>query len=90
MISNIANLVAEYVAAKAASDLAAKNVDRLKKIIKETGMETLLGDHAVLVVGLSERTTLDSALVKHFLTQDQILQASKTSQIESIRIKVTA
>jgi len=58
--------------------------------IKATGRETIEGDTFDVVVGLSERTTLDQAKVKALLTPAQIADCTKTATIETLRVKAHA
>ena len=80
-------LADRYTAKKAQSDLIAKELDVLKKEIKAEGRDVLEGDHCTVTLSLSERITLDTKLVTQFLTATQIAACTKTSLIETIRIK---
>lgn len=100
---NMSNLplADRYAAAKGALDAAQKAVDELKaKIkaeIKATGIPRLEGASYVLEgafyvveVGLSERATLDSKLVKEMLSAEQVAACTKVSMVETVRIKPMA
>lgn len=100
---NMSNLplADRYAAAKGALDAAQKAVDELKaKIkaeIKATGIPRLEGASYVLEgafyvveVGLSERATLDSKLVKDMLSAEQVAACTKVSMVETVRIKPMA
>ena len=81
------NLADMYALAKAELDAAEARVADLKKQINALGVETLEGDHCTIVVDLSERTTVDSKAVRLILTDDQFKSVSKTTLVQSVRIK---
>ena len=83
-------LADRYAAAKGALDAAQQAVDALKAEIKAAGVARMEGAFYVVEVGLSERSTLDSKLAKTFLTEAQIDAATKTTMVETIRIKPMA
>ena len=62
-------------------------LDECKAEIKATGREEIVGTRAVVTLGLSERTTIANKLLKEILTAEQIEACSKTSLIETIRVK---
>jgi hypothetical protein len=62
-------------------------LNRVKAEIKATGMETIVGEHAIVVVSLSERSTLDTKAAKEFLTADQIAACTKVTLVETLRVK---
>jgi hypothetical protein len=89
---NVSNLplADRYAAAKGALDAAQKAVDELKAEIKATGIPRLEGAFYVVEVGLSERATLDSKLVKEMLSAEQVAACTKVSMVETVRIKPMA
>ena len=89
---NVSNLplADRYAAAKGALDAAQKAVDALKAEIKETGVARLEGAFYVVEVGLSERASLDTKLVKAILTDEQSTACTKVTTVETIRIKPMA
>jgi hypothetical protein len=80
-------LADRYAAAKNAADAANKALDALKAEIKAMGVETLVGVTCDLTLTLSEQMRLDQALVKNFLTDDEISLCKKPVLVETIRIK---
>jgi hypothetical protein len=84
--SNLA-LADRYVALKAEADRIAKLLDAAKAEIKAVGTEIVIGDLADVTVSLSERNTIDSALVKQILTVEQLKSVTKVTLVETIRIK---
>ena len=81
------NLADRYSDLKAQIEALTLQLDAVKKEIKATGVEQIIGDRAIVTVGLSERTTLDSKLVKALLTPEQVVACSKTALIETIYVK---
>ena len=65
-------------------------LDETKAAIKATGRDEIVGELALVTVGLSERVALDQKLVKAILTSAQIAECSKTTLVETIRVKSTA
>lgn len=89
MNANDFTLADRYALAKDALDAAEKLVKELRKEILATGAEMIHGEMASVVVSLSERNSLDANMAKSFLTADQITQCTKTSLVETLRIKPT-
>jgi ParB-like chromosome segregation protein Spo0J len=87
MTSNFTALADRY----ADLDAEIKGLERLKKEladeIKALGREEIVGTRAVVTLALSERSTLDTKLVREILTEAQIETCTKVSMIETIRIK---
>lgn len=85
--SNLAALADRY----ADIDAEIKGLERLKKEladeIKALGREEIVGTRAVVTLGLSERATLDTKLVREILTDEQAAACTKISMIETIRVK---
>jgi hypothetical protein len=80
-------LADRYAAAKIAAEAANKALEELKTEIKQMGVETLVGVTCDLKLCLSEQMRLDSALLKNFLTDDEINLCKKPVLIETIRVK---
>jgi hypothetical protein len=76
-----------YAAAKAEADRISKTLEKLRAEILATGVEEIVGNHAIVVVSLSERTSFDSKTAKAYLTADQIADCSKVALVETLRIK---
>jgi hypothetical protein len=83
-LSNTAPLVAAYIAAKAAEDAAAAAVKAARDAIIATGCDLLQGDHADIIVSLTERVAVDTAAVKKLLGD---ATPTKASEVTTLRIK---
>lgn len=81
------SLADRFAILKADADVIAKALDAVKAEIKATGLETLVGDMAIVTVALSERSTLDTKAAKAFLTDEQIASCTKTTLVETLRVK---
>jgi hypothetical protein len=85
--ANLAALADRY------ADIAAeiKGLESLKKEladeIKALGLEEIVGDRAIVTLSLSERSTLDTKLVREILTDEQAAACTKVALIETIRVK---
>lgn len=86
-MTNLSTLADRYADLKAELEGIQRLLDECKAEIKATGREEIVGTRAVVTLGLSERTTIDNKLVKEILTAEQIEACSKTSLIETIRVK---
>jgi len=86
-MTNIATLADRY----ADLDAEIKGLQRLqaelKAEIKSLGREEIVGERAIVSLGLSERSTLDTKLVRELLTEEQVEACTKVSLIETIRVK---
>jgi enamine deaminase RidA (YjgF/YER057c/UK114 family) len=80
-------LADQYAAAKAAADAAVEALDALKAQIKAAGLERHIGVTCDVVLALSEQKRVDNALLKQFLTEDQIEACKKPVLVERITIK---
>jgi hypothetical protein len=67
------------------AELAKKEADIKAKLLA-TGLIAMEGYAYRAVVVTVDRTTLDTAIVKGFLTPVQITKASKTTPVTSIRV----
>ena len=81
------NLADRYAALKNEIDALTAELNKVKGEIKATGMETIVGNMAIVTVGLSERSTLDPKAVKEILTADQIAACTKVTLVETLRVK---
>ena len=81
------SLADRYAAAKAAADAATAALDALKAEVKAFGAENIVGVTCDLKLTLSEQMRLDQALLKSFLTDDQINACKKPILVETIRVK---
>lgn len=86
-MSNLAALADRYADLKAELEGIQRLLDECKAEIKATGRDEIVGNRAVVSVGLSERTTLDPKLVKEILTNEQVTACSKVTLVETIRVK---
>jgi len=86
-IDMTASLADRYAILKAEIDTLTKELDKVKTEIKATGLETLEGDRAIVVVSLSERSTLDTKAAKALLTDEQIEACTKVTLVETLRVK---
>jgi len=80
-------LADRYAILKSDIDMLTEELNRVKAEIKATGMETIVGESAVVVVALSERSTLDTKAAKEFLTKEQIEACTKVTLVETLRVK---
>jgi len=80
-------LADRYAILKSDIDMLTKELDRVKAEIKATGMETIVGENAIVVVSLSERSTLDTKAAKALLTEEQITACTKVTLVETLRVK---
>lgn len=81
------NLADRYAALKNEIDALTAELNKVKGEIKATGMETIVGDMAIVTIALSERSTLDPKAVKEILTADQIAACTKVTLVETLRVK---
>lgn len=58
----------------------------LKEQLIDTRLPSIDGDLFRATVSTSERITLDSNMVKTFLTPAQIIQCQKTSEVTTVRV----
>ena len=83
-------LADRYAILKGDIDALTKELEKVKAAIKATGQETIVGDRAIVVVSLSERTTFDSKAAKALLTEEQIASCEKVTLVETLRVKAKA
>lgn len=81
------NLADKYQAIKLEIEALKRLLDEVKTEIKATGLETIEGTNAIVTVGLSERAALDQKLVKELLSAEDLALCTKTTLIETIRVK---
>jgi hypothetical protein len=84
---NTLSLADRYAILKADIDALTKQLDAVKVEIIASGVETLIGEQAIVVVSLSERATLDTKAAKEFLTPEQVTACTKTSLVTTLRVK---
>lgn len=81
------NIADRYASLKFQIEALEQELSGVKTEIKALGQEQIEGDNVIVTLSLSERNVLDTAAVKKFLTEAQIKDCTKTSLIETIRIK---
>ena len=86
-MDNLATLADRYADIKAEIEGLTRLLDECKAEIKAAGCEEIIGSRAVVTLSLSERTSLDTKLVKEILTDEQVAACSKTTLVETIRVK---
>ena len=89
MTTNYTHLADLYAVAKAEAEAVQKRLADLRAAILATGRETLVGDVYTVTVTLSERETLDSKAVREILTAKQLEAVTKTTEVETIRVKAS-
>lgn len=89
-MSNFATLADRYGSLKAEIEALERQLDAVKKEIKDSGVEEIAGAVYTVTVGLSERSALDQKKVKAILTPAQIAEVSTTTLITTLRVKATA
>jgi hypothetical protein len=80
-------LADRYAAANEAVKAAEEILKALKAEINALGQPELVGDYAIVTLGLSERSNFDAATAKGFLSADQIVACTKTALVSTIRVK---
>jgi hypothetical protein len=86
-MSNHSALADRYAFIKSEIEALNKELEKVRFEIKQTGVERLVGERAIVEIGLSERSTLDTKAAKEFLTADQIAACTKVTLVETLRIK---
>ena len=89
MGSNFNNLPAadRYAILKVEIEALTKELDTVKAEIKATGRDIVEGVNAIVTVSLSERSALDAKAAKAYLTPEQVIACTKTSLVETLRVK---
>ncbi len=82
-----ASLADRFALLKAEIDALTKEFDAVKAEIKATGLETIVGERAIVTVSLSERRTFDTKAAKALLTEEQVEACTKVLLIETLRDK---
>ena len=82
-----AYLADRFAILKQEIDALTKEFEAVKAEIKATGLETIEGDYATVIVSLSERSTLDTKAVKELLTAEQVAACTKVTLITTLRDK---
>jgi len=81
------NIADRYAALKFQIEALEQELSGIKTEIKALGQEQIEGDNVIVTLSLSERNSLDTTAVKKLLTEAQIKDCTKTSLVETIRIK---
>lgn len=81
------SLADRFAILKQEIDALTKEFDAVKDEIKATGLETIVGENAIVTVSLSERASLDTKAVKELLTAEQIAACTKVTLITTLRDK---
>jgi len=89
-MSNIAALADRYADIKAEIEGLTRLLDEVKAEIKAAGREEIVGTRAVVTLGLSERNSLDTKLVRELLTAEQVAACTKVTLVETIRVKAVS
>ena len=82
--------VDQYAVAAAQLKAAQKTVDDLKAKILALGAAEITGDKFALKISTYETSRLDTAMVKGWLTEAQIAEATKTSTANRITVDARA
>ena len=82
--------VDQYAVAAAQLKAAQKTVDDLKAKILAIGEAKIAGDKFALKISTYDTTRLDTAMVKGWLTDAQIAEATKTSTANRITVAARA
>jgi len=86
-MTNQAALADRYADIKAEIEGLTRLLEETKSEIKAAGREEIVGTRAIVTLGLSERNSLDTKLVRELLTADQIAACTKVTLVETIRVK---
>ena len=81
------NLADRYAILKAESDRINAELDLVKGEIRALGREVIEGTHVLVTLSLSERRSFDAKLAAQYLTTEQVAACTRTTQVETIRIK---
>jgi hypothetical protein len=82
--------VDQYAVAAAQLKAAQKTVDDLKAKILALGAAEIAGDKFALKISTYEMSRLDTAMVKGWLTEAQVAEATKTSTANRITVAARA
>lgn len=82
--------VDEYAVAVAQLEVAKAKVDALKVKLVALGAEQVEGKRFTVKVSTFEQTRLDMPVVRSYLTEQQLLAASKTIMVTTLRVKARA
>ena len=86
-MTNLIALADRYADIKAEIEGLTRLLDEVKCEIKAAGREEIVGTRAIVTLGLSERNSLDTKLVRELLTVEQVAACTKTALVETIRVK---
>jgi len=86
-MTNFSTLADEYANLKAQIEAQEAQLKKLRAKILATGQEFVVGERSIVQVSLSERNSLDTAGVKQLLTAEQVVALTKTTVIETLKVK---
>lgn len=86
-MSNIAALADRYADIKAEIEGLERLLKSIKDEIKAEGRQEIVGTRAIVTLSLSERNSLDTSAARKFLTDDEIKFCTKTTLVETVRVK---
>ena len=86
-MTNLTALADRYADIKAEIEGLTRLLDEVKSEIKAAGREEIVGTRAIVTLGLSERNSLDTKLVRELLTAEQVAACTKITMVETIRVK---
>jgi ParB-like chromosome segregation protein Spo0J len=86
-MTNLVALADRYADIKAEIEGLNRLLDEVKSEIKAAGREEIVGTRAIVTLGLSERNSLDTKLVRELLTAEQVAACTKIALVETIRVK---
>lgn len=86
-MTNLIALADRYADIKAEIEGLTRLLDEVKSEIKAAGREEIVGTRAIVTLGLSERNSLDTKLVRELLTAEQVASCTKMTLVETIRVK---
>jgi ParB-like chromosome segregation protein Spo0J len=86
-MTNLTALADRYADIKAEIEGLTRLLDEVKSEIKAAGREEIVGTRAIVTLGLSERNSLDTKLVRELLTAEQVAACTKITLVETIRVK---
>lgn len=86
-MSNFQALADEYATLKAQMEEYEQKLKKLRAEILATGQETIVGERAIVEVKLSERNSLDTSSIRKLFTEEQIVAMTKTTLVETLKVK---
>jgi hypothetical protein len=86
-MSDMKTVVDDYFHTKTEFDALSKHLEALKKKIKSFSVSEMEGNVAIVTISVSTRQTLVSEKVKKFLTDNELAECTKETEVETIRVK---